>query len=171
MPLFAVKAHDILVDQIQVIKYQYPSTLAVHFGTLCKTNMAATSVRTLCKVGWNILESQTARRPAIFSYPVGNVSALMSRRAYGTGGAGVRAKLVSSLRGGRSRLLGCAFLLGGGMGLYQTVKFSVQQHLAEEKSTVSVRAAVSVWVLARHVVDGVPLISDGSSHISAVRVT
>lgn len=171
MPLFAVKAHDILVDQIQVIKYQYPSTLAVHFGTLCKTNMAATSVRTLCKVGWNILDSQTARRPAIFSYPVGNVSALMSRRAYGTGGAGVRAKLVSSLRGGRSRLLGCAFLLGGGMGLYQTVKFSVQQHLAEEKSTVSVRAAVSVWVLARHVVDGVPLISDGSSHISAVRVT
>lgn len=68
----------------------------------------------------------------------------MSRRAYGTGGAGVRAKLVSSLRGGRSRLLGCAFLLGGGMGLYQTVKFSVQQHLAEEESKVSPSSGVGL---------------------------
>lgn len=35
-------------------------------------------------------------------------------------------------------MLGCAFLLGGGLGLYQTVKFNVQQHLAEEESKVSV---------------------------------
>lgn len=59
------------------------------------------------------------------------------RRAYGTGGTGVRAKLLSSLRGGGGRVLGCAFLLGGGLGLYQTVKFNVQQHLAEEETKVS----------------------------------
>ncbi|XP_038560362.1 prostaglandin E synthase 2-like [Micropterus salmoides] len=99
--------------------------------------MAAACARTLCKVGWNILESPAARRAGTGSYPVGNVSAHGFRRAYGTGGTGVRAKLLSSLRGGGGRVLGCAFLLGGGLGLYQTVKFNVQQHLAEEETKVS----------------------------------
>lgn len=130
--------------------------------------MAAACGRTLCKIGWNILESHAARRPGTFSYPVGNVSAFGSRRAYGTGGAVVRAKLLSSLRGGRGRLLGCAFLLGGGLGLYQTVKFSVQQHLAEEETEVSVRSPVSVMGSHRQVVNGVPLISGGSFPLTAV---
>uniref|UniRef100_A0A672Z3X5 Prostaglandin E synthase 2-like n=1 Tax=Sphaeramia orbicularis TaxID=375764 RepID=A0A672Z3X5_9TELE len=56
------------------------------------------------------------------------------RRAYGTGGPGFRSRLVSGAAGG-SGLLGCAVLLGGGLGLYQTVKFWVQQHqhLAQEE--------------------------------------
>ncbi|XP_044052080.1 prostaglandin E synthase 2 [Siniperca chuatsi] len=123
---------------------QHPlnSSLAVHSGTLCKTNMAAACARTLYKVGWNILEFPAARRPGTVSYLVGNVSAHGSKRAYGTGGTGVRSKLLSSLRGGGGgrgggRVLGCAFLLGGGLGLYQTVKFSVQQHLAEAETKVS----------------------------------
>uniref|UniRef100_A0A3B4ULH0 Prostaglandin E synthase 2 n=1 Tax=Seriola dumerili TaxID=41447 RepID=A0A3B4ULH0_SERDU len=93
--------------------------------------MAAACARTLGKVGWSFLESPAARRPGIVSYLVGNVGAHGSRRAYGTGGTGVRSKLLSSLRagGGGGRALGCAFLLGGGLGLYQTLKFSVQQHL------------------------------------------
>ncbi|KAM9360612.1 prostaglandin E synthase 2 [Symphorus nematophorus] len=99
--------------------------------------MAAACARTLCKVGWNILESPAVRRPGTVNYLVGNVSAHGSRRAYGTGGPGVRSKLLSSLRGGGGRVLGCAFLLGGGLGLYQTVKFRVQQHLAEEETKVS----------------------------------
>lgn len=131
--------------------------------------MAAACGRMLCKIGWNVLESHAARRPGTFSYPVGNVSVFGSRRAYGTGGAVVRAKLLSSLRGGRGRLLGCAFLLGGGLGLYQTVKFSVQQHLAEEEETeVSVRSPVSVMGSHRQAVNGVPLISCGSFPLTAV---
>ncbi|XP_018529201.1 prostaglandin E synthase 2 [Lates calcarifer] len=99
--------------------------------------MAAACARTLGKVGWSLLQSPAARRPGTVSSLVGNVSTHGSRRAFGTGGAGVRSKLLSSLRGGRGgRVLGCAFLVGGGLGLYQTVKFSVQQHLhAEEETT------------------------------------
>lgn len=134
-----------LADQTRVNKTRESVVaLAVHCGTLCKANMAAACARTLCKVGWSVLESPAARRPATFSYPPGNVVAFGSRRAYGTGGAAVRTKVLSSLRGGSGRLLGCAFLLGGGLGLYQTVKFRVQQHLAEEESKVSVRTPVSV---------------------------
>ncbi|XP_041793399.1 prostaglandin E synthase 2 [Chelmon rostratus] len=99
--------------------------------------MAAACARTLCKVGWNISASAAARRPGTVSYLVGNVGAHGSRRAYGTGGTVVRPKLLSSLRGGGGRVLGCAFLLGGGLGLYHTVKFSFQQHLAEEETKVS----------------------------------
>ncbi|XP_049907880.1 prostaglandin E synthase 2 [Epinephelus moara] len=98
--------------------------------------MAAACTRALCKVGWSILESPAARRPGTVSYLLGNVSARGSRRAYGTGGTGYRSKLLSSLRtgGGSRRVLGCAVLLGGGLGLYHTVKFRLQQHLAEEET-------------------------------------
>lgn len=106
--------------------------------------MAAACARTLCKVGWNISASAAARRPGTVSYLVGNVGAHGSRRAYGTGGTVVRPKLLSSLRGGGGRVLGCAFLLGGGLGLYHTVKFSFQQHLAEEETKVSVLPPGSV---------------------------
>nr|XP_046201329.1 prostaglandin E synthase 2 [Oncorhynchus gorbuscha] len=93
--------------------------------------MAAACARTLSKVGWHILESPPCR--------AGNIASLIPRvplhgssRAYRTGGAGFRSKLLFStpLRGGR--VLGCAFLIGGGLGLYQTIKLSVQHHLAED---------------------------------------
>lgn len=99
--------------------------------------MAASCARTLTKVGLSFLESPAARRSGAFSYLLGNVGAHGSRRAYGTGGAGFRSKLLSGVRQGGGRGLGCAFLLGGGLGLYQTVKLSVQQHLAEEERKVS----------------------------------
>uniref|UniRef100_A0A3Q1I029 Prostaglandin E synthase 2 n=2 Tax=Anabas testudineus TaxID=64144 RepID=A0A3Q1I029_ANATE len=96
------------------------------------------AARALCKVGCSLLESPAARRSGTVSYLVGKGPALVSRRAYGTGGAGVRSRLLSSLRtGGGGRVLGCAFLLGGGLGLYQTVKLSVQQHRAEDRTQVS----------------------------------
>ncbi|KAM4616700.1 prostaglandin E synthase 2 isoform 2-T2 [Polymixia lowei] len=99
--------------------------------------MAATCARALGKVGWHILESPTYR-PGNISSLVTTISAHGSRRAYGTGWAGFRSKMfyAASLRKG-GRVLGCAFLLGGGLGLYQTVKFSVQHHLAEEETKAS----------------------------------
>ncbi|XP_064821977.1 prostaglandin E synthase 2 [Oncorhynchus masou masou] len=99
--------------------------------------MAAACARTLGKVGWHILESPPCR--------AGNIASLIPRvplhgssRAYRTGGAGFRSKLLFStpLRGGR--VLGCAFLFGGGLGLYQTIKLSVHHHLAEEDVKPSV---------------------------------
>ncbi|XP_035497097.1 prostaglandin E synthase 2 [Scophthalmus maximus] len=98
--------------------------------------MAAACARTLVsKVGWSLLQRPAARRPGTgtVSYLLGNVSARGSRRTYGTGVH--RSTLLSSLRAGGARALGCAFLLGGGLGLYQTVKLSVrqQQHRAEEE--------------------------------------
>nr|XP_006640838.1 PREDICTED: prostaglandin E synthase 2 [Lepisosteus oculatus] len=58
-------------------------------------------------------------------------------RAYGTGGAGFRSKLFGAapVRGGGGRVLGCAFLLGGGLGLYHTVKLSFQHQFAQQQTT------------------------------------
>ncbi|KAF7660008.1 hypothetical protein LDENG_00290160 [Lucifuga dentata] len=97
--------------------------------------MEAALARSLGKVGWCMLESAASHRPGSVSYLLGNVRTQMSRRAYGSGGEGTRSRLLSFQRGG-GRMLGCALLLGGGLGLYQTVKFSVQQHLAQEETTV-----------------------------------
>ncbi|XP_047448015.1 prostaglandin E synthase 2 [Mugil cephalus] len=109
----------------------------MHCGTLCKANMAAACARSLSKVGWDLLDSPAAHRPGTLSYLLGNASAHGSRRAYSTGGTGFRSKLLSSARAGGGRVLGCAFLLGGGLGLYQTLKRSAQQHLAAEETNVS----------------------------------
>ncbi|XP_023859164.1 prostaglandin E synthase 2 [Salvelinus sp. IW2-2015] len=99
--------------------------------------MAAACARTLGKVGWHILESPPCRAGKIASL-IPRVPLHGSSRAYRTGGAGFRSKLLFStpLRGGR--VLGCAFLFGGGLGLYQTIKLSVQHHLAEEDVKPSV---------------------------------
>ncbi|XP_034728799.1 prostaglandin E synthase 2 [Etheostoma cragini] len=98
--------------------------------------MAAACTRTLCKVGRSILTSPAARRPGTVSYLVGNVSSRGSRRAYRTNG--YRSELLSSLQTGvGGRVLGCAVLLGGGLGFYHTVKFRVQQLLAQEETKVS----------------------------------
>ncbi|KAM4577696.1 prostaglandin E synthase 2 [Odontesthes bonariensis] len=99
--------------------------------------MAAACARTVSKVGLSFLETPAARRSGTVSYLLGNVGTHGSRRSYGTGGPGFRSKLFSSVRSGGGRVLGCAFLLGGGLGLYQTMKLSVQQHLAEEEKKAS----------------------------------
>ncbi|XP_043102975.1 prostaglandin E synthase 2 [Puntigrus tetrazona] len=96
--------------------------------------MAAACARTLGKVARLALDTPTCR--------VTNTAAIAPRistrcqgRAYGTGGAGSRCgtPLAAPVRGG-GRVLGCAFLLGGGFGLYQTVKLTLQRHLAEEET-------------------------------------
>ncbi|XP_037632576.1 prostaglandin E synthase 2 [Sebastes umbrosus] len=107
-------------------------------GTLCKCMMAASCSRALCKVGWSVLvlESPSLRRTG-----TGTVSYLRgSRRGFSTGG--FRSRLLSG-PGGAGGAAG-AVLLGGGLvggllGLYQTVTFRLQQnqHLAEEDTKVS----------------------------------
>ncbi|XP_008416012.1 prostaglandin E synthase 2 [Poecilia reticulata] len=99
--------------------------------------MAAACSRTLCKVARSFLETPAAARTGTVSFLLGNAGAHGFRRGLSTGGPGLRSRLVSSVRAGGGRVLGCAFLLGGGLGLYQTLKLSVQQHLAEEDKKVS----------------------------------
>ncbi|XP_051509049.1 prostaglandin E synthase 2 [Myxocyprinus asiaticus] len=96
--------------------------------------MAAACARTLGKVGRLVLDTPTCR--------LTNSAAVVPRtylrcngRAYGTGGAGFRSRLqlYAPVRGS-GRVVGCAFLLGGGFGLYQTIKLTLQRHLAEEQT-------------------------------------
>lgn len=95
--------------------------------------MAAACARTLSKVARLVLDTPICR--------VANSAALVPRismrcqgRAYGTGGAGTRSRtLLAAPVRGSGRVLGCAFLLGGGFGLYQIVKLTLQRHLAEEQ--------------------------------------
>ena len=110
--------------------------------------MAAACARTLCKVGWSILEFPITRRSSNLSYPLGNINRHGFGRTYGTVRTAVPSKLLFGLRGGRGRFLGCAFLLGGGLGLYQTVKFSVCQHLAEEESKVRISSYAKKGTIA-----------------------
>jgi len=101
--------------------------------------MAAACARTFSKVGRLVLDTPKCR--------VTNTAALVPRmsmrcqgRAYGTGGSGFRSRLLlaAPVRGS-GRVLGCAFLLGGGFGLYQTIKLTLQRHLAEEKANVNIQ--------------------------------
>ncbi|XP_010874537.1 prostaglandin E synthase 2 isoform X1 [Esox lucius] len=96
--------------------------------------MAAACARIFGKVAWHILESPPCRAGTLASR-VPMVSLPGSIRAYGTGGGGFRSQMVYSTRLRGGRVLGCAFLLGGGLGLYQTIKLTVQHHLAEEVMT------------------------------------
>lgn len=109
--------------------------------------MAAAWFRPLCKVGQSFLEAPSVCRSGTVSRLLGNVSGHGSRSAYGTSGPGFRSKLFSSVRAGGGRALGCAFLLGGGLGLYQALKLSVEQHLAEEDRHVSPEPMVQDPVL------------------------
>ncbi|XP_076007256.1 prostaglandin E synthase 2 [Genypterus blacodes] len=94
--------------------------------------MAAALTKSLGKVGWYMLESAACPRLGSVSYLFGNARLPGSSRAYGTGGVGLWSRL--SFQRGKGRMLGCALLLGGGVGLYQTVKCSMQQqHLAQEE--------------------------------------
>uniref|UniRef100_A0A8C1DWW7 Prostaglandin E synthase 2-like n=1 Tax=Cyprinus carpio carpio TaxID=630221 RepID=A0A8C1DWW7_CYPCA len=96
--------------------------------------MAAACARALSKVARLVLDTPTCRVTNTAAL-VPKISMRCQARAYGTGGAGFRARtLLSAPVRGSGRVLGCAFLLGGGFGLYQTVKLTLQRHLAEEKS-------------------------------------
>ncbi|XP_061625169.1 prostaglandin E synthase 2 isoform X2 [Phyllopteryx taeniolatus] len=110
----------------------------MHCGTLCKANMAAACARSLGKVGWTIVQSPVLRRPGNGALLPGNAGSRVSRRSYfgGGGRTGALSGLLWSLRGGGTRALSCAFLVGGGVGLYHTFKFywDQQRHLAQEQA-------------------------------------
>ncbi|KAG9354635.1 hypothetical protein JZ751_001348 [Albula glossodonta] len=100
--------------------------------------MAAVCVRSLGQVGRHALLRQGCKTGNV-SIPAARISLQGGVRAYGTGGTGFRSKLFSAapLRGG-GRTLGCAFLLGGGIGLYQTIKFTFTRHFAEQDTDTPV---------------------------------
>ncbi|XP_018587114.2 prostaglandin E synthase 2 isoform X1 [Scleropages formosus] len=97
--------------------------------------MAAASVRALARLSRLSLPLYRCR-PGSFSNLVPRAHLHGPGRAYGTGGPGFRPRLWSGLplRGGGSRAVGCAFLLGGGLGLIYTLRGSFQRHLAEQRS-------------------------------------
>ncbi|CAL1616760.1 unnamed protein product [Knipowitschia caucasica] len=83
--------------------------------------MAARCGRALTKVGWTLLDSPLSTR-------AGTGGRLLGTRTLFTGGSRARTGLALS----RTAATG-AFLLGGGLGLYHTVKrWQQQQHFAQE---------------------------------------
>lgn len=119
-----------------------PSSLFNHvdfgctMGVYVKSKMAAACVRTLGKVGRIVLETPACRTANSYALVPRNTLHGF-KRAYGTGAGRVGSKpfFTSQLRS--ARVLGCAFLLGGGLGLYQTLKLTFQRHLAEEEAKVT----------------------------------
>ncbi|KAG5281520.1 hypothetical protein AALO_G00073170 [Alosa alosa] len=95
--------------------------------------MAAACVRTLGKVGRLVLETPACRTANSYAL-VPKITLNGSKRAYGTGTGGFRSIPFFTTHLRSARVLGCAFLLGGGLGLYQTVKLTFQRHLAEEEA-------------------------------------
>ncbi|XP_062854789.1 prostaglandin E synthase 2 [Trichomycterus rosablanca] len=96
--------------------------------------MAAVCARTVGKVGRFLSGSRFTYRPV-------NAPVLSTRnpgRGFGTGGSGFRIPHQFRSRGGAGGgaggggVVGCMLLLGGGFGLYQTVKLSLQRHHAED---------------------------------------
>nr|AUE23892.1 prostaglandin E synthase 2a [Coilia nasus] len=100
--------------------------------------MAAACVRRLGKVGKFVLDTPACRAVNCHAV-VPRITLNGSRRAYGTGTEGFRSRplknFTTQLRS--ARVMGCAFLLGGGLGLYQTLKLTFQRHLAEEETKSS----------------------------------
>ncbi|XP_030625713.1 prostaglandin E synthase 2-like isoform X2 [Chanos chanos] len=95
--------------------------------------MATSSVKFLGQLGWRLIRVQKSRTDAFLAVAQkGSLRGLC--RAYGTSGSSVTAKLSRVVQRSNTRVLGgCAFLLGGGIGLYQTFKLSVHQtHLSED---------------------------------------
>ncbi|RVE68709.1 hypothetical protein OJAV_G00094350 [Oryzias javanicus] len=89
--------------------------------------MAAVCTRGFRRISSSFLRTSVVHRADSVSYLLGNGL----RRAYCSRGTGLRSRLLS-VRSGGGRLFGCALLLGGGLGWYQTMKVSVQQLMAEE---------------------------------------
>ncbi|XP_051924999.1 prostaglandin E synthase 2 [Hippocampus zosterae] len=100
--------------------------------------MAASCTRSLVKVGWTVLQSPALRRPGTGVHLPGNAGSRASRRFYsgGGGGTGARSGPLWSQHGRGNAALGCAFLLGGSVGLYHTFKFywAQQRQLAQEQA-------------------------------------
>lgn len=107
-----------------------PWVLALHCGSLHKPVMAAVCSRGFGRISSSFLRASVVHRADSVSYLLG------FRRAYCSRGTGLRSRLLS-VRPGGGRLFGCALLLGGGLGWYQTMKVSVQQLMAEEDKKVS----------------------------------
>ncbi|XP_055018064.1 prostaglandin E synthase 2 isoform X1 [Boleophthalmus pectinirostris] len=106
--------------------------------------MAARCGRALVKVGWTFLASPRSLR-------AGTGARLAGNRAYGTGSSGARAGLALSARTAATGggLLG-AFLLGGGLGLYRTVKQRQQEHHAQEQETGQAQGGALKLVLYQY---------------------
>ncbi|XP_022075612.1 prostaglandin E synthase 2 [Acanthochromis polyacanthus] len=103
--------------------------------------MAASCARALGKVGRSFVDSPAVLRSGSGSFLGGTAATRSSGRCYGSGGPGVRAAALSVRAAAGRRALSCAFLLGGGLGLYQAVRGSLkQQHLAQEQNQNQVSA-------------------------------
>ncbi|XP_020314015.1 prostaglandin E synthase 2 [Oncorhynchus kisutch] len=106
----------------------------MHCGSrLCKPKMSASSYNSFWRTGWDILRVPIAKSAT--ARLISNFPSRCSARAYGTGGTTFGSKLISTLplRATNRRVFGFAFLFGGGVGLYQTIQFSFQQHFAEDE--------------------------------------
>nr|XP_029503685.1 prostaglandin E synthase 2-like isoform X1 [Oncorhynchus nerka] len=106
----------------------------MHCGSrLCKPNMSASSYNSFWRTGWDVLRVPIAK--ISLAVALSNFPSRCSARAYGTGGTTFGSKLISTLplRATNRRVFGFAFLFGGGVGLYQTIQFSFQQHFAEDE--------------------------------------
>lgn len=104
-------------------------------GGLCKRKMAAACGGALGRVGLQFLRTRGGIAGPVSSL-VPRVPLQGAGRSYGTGGgSGFRSKWFWTLPGRRvsGRVLGCAFLLGGGgLGLYHTVKSCFHNQFAQQ---------------------------------------
>ncbi|KAK1786852.1 hypothetical protein P4O66_017232 [Electrophorus voltai] len=95
--------------------------------------MAAACARKIYKVGRIVYETPYCR-PGNAAICATRISLRTPGRSYGTIGERLRSKLLQCrpalMRGGQ--VLGCAFFIGGGFGLYHTINLTFQRHLAEE---------------------------------------
>ncbi|XP_055080093.1 prostaglandin E synthase 2 [Periophthalmus magnuspinnatus] len=106
--------------------------------------MAARCGRALAKVGWTFLDSPLSLR-------AGTGGRLVVNRAYSKGSSRARTGLALSARTAATGggLLG-SFLLGGGLGLYHTVKQWQQQHFAQEEQAAPVEGSTMKLVLYQY---------------------
>ncbi|XP_038826722.1 prostaglandin E synthase 2-like [Salvelinus namaycush] len=95
--------------------------------------MSASRCNIFCRTGWYVLRVPVAK--ISLAVALSHFPSRCSARTYGTGGTTFGSKLISTLplRATNRRVFGFAFLFGGGVGLYQTIKFSFQQHFAEDE--------------------------------------
>ncbi|CDQ99078.1 unnamed protein product [Oncorhynchus mykiss] len=95
--------------------------------------MSASSYNSFWRTGRDVLRVPIAK--ISLAVALSNVPSRCSARAYSTGGTTFGSKLISilPLRATNRRVFGFAFLFGGGVGLYQTIQFSFQQHFAEDE--------------------------------------
>ncbi|XP_036385832.1 prostaglandin E synthase 2-like [Megalops cyprinoides] len=89
-------------------------------------------MRKLAPVNRRFLQIHSGRIGAV-AVRVPRVSLKGTGLAHWTNVTGLRSKILpAARRGGGGRIAGCVFLMGSGLGIYQTMKFYFQQHRAEE---------------------------------------